>query len=153
MNRKFPRTFWGLPESLRSQEASRKLPGSLQGTPREPRNPPRKPPGIPPDSPREAPRKPPRSHQEAFRKPVKEIGSWKKLLSWKKCGFIRGKYKLISSLRIHVSASIWALFSVNEIKLYTHCQFSGFSFTLYLVSFLIKKCATQFFLWNHNIHF
>ena len=27
-----------------------------------------------------------------------------------------------------------------------HCQFSGFSFILFLVSFLIKKCATQIFL-------
>ena len=34
-----------------------------------------------------------------------------------------------------------------------HCQFSGFSFILFLVSFLVKKCATQIFLWNHNIYF
>ena len=35
----------------------------------------------------------------------------------------------------------------------SHCQFSGFSFILFLVSFLVKNCAIQFFLWNRNIHF
>ena len=34
----------------------------------------------------------------------------------------------------------------------SHCQFSGFLFILFLVNFLIKNCATQIFLWNHNIH-
>ena len=114
MNRKLHRNFLGgLPESLSyiyywvPRKASRKLPGSLQGTLREP-----------PGSPQEVSRKLLWSTQEA----PKDSSEWnrfmKKFTMLKKFGFIRGKYKLISSLRIHVSASIWALFSVNEIKLY-----------------------------------
>ena len=134
MNRKLHRNFLGgLPESLSyiyywvPRKASRKLPGNLQGTLREP-----------PGSPQEVSRKLLLSTQEA----PKDSSEWnrfmKKFTMLKKFGFIRGKYKLISSLRIHVSASIWALFSVNEIKLYR------INLTHWLYRFLDVKKTSRF---------
>ena len=44
-----------------------------------------------------------------------------------------------------------------KVHIFAHCQFSEFSFILFLAIFLVillvKNCATKFFSWNSNIHF
>ena len=61
-----------------------------------------------------------------------------------------------SSLWVKIVNNLWICIAFNKMCFclsFTHCQFSGFSFTPFLVIFLVKNCSTQIFLWNRNTHF
>ena len=79
--------------------------------------------------------------------------------SWSRWGHLFSRVAIGSHVYlqlIHVN-NTRAISKLNITKDYfsyynTHCQFSEFSFILFLAIFLVKNCTTNFSLWNCNIH-